>query len=458
MRILGLEISRARKRALSPIYPSNLWRNVFSSVLEPFTGAWQQNVSLEIPSLLAFSPVYCCVTGIASDIAKLRIKLCEDKDGIWVEITENSPWLKLLRKPNHYQITLKFVEQWILCKLLAGNAYVLKERDNRGVVNALYVLDPTRVETLISDSGDIFYRLMQDKLSHVQQEQGVVVPASEIIHDSMPCLFHPLIGTPPLYACAMSTGMGTAIQANSQKFFANRSFPGGILTAPGRITDETALRMKTAFETNFGGDNIGRLLVAGDGLDYKLMSMTAEQSDLVEQLKWSVGDVARAFHYPEYKLGGPLPPYSGNMQALTLSYYTDCLQTLIEAMEGSLDDGLSLPLDKGTELDTDNLLRMDTTSLYESNNKAVGGGWMSPDEARSRANLPAVEGGDTPYLQQQNYSLSALSKRDKAPDPFGKATPAPATPPQPAPPAREESEPIDQFLIEFEVRSAMVLP
>ena len=51
-----------------------------------------------------------------------------------------------------------------------------------------------------------------------------------------------------------------------------------------------------------------------------------------------------------------------------------------------------------------------------------------PDEARARMNLPPVEGGDAVYLQQQNYSLAALAKRDAQPDPFGAAKP-PAPPP-----------------------------
>jgi phage portal protein BeeE len=32
--------------------------------------------------------------------------------------------------------------------------------------------------------------------------------------------------------------------------------------------------------------------------------------------------------------------------------------------------------------------------------------------------MKPVDGGDTPYLQQQNYSLSALNKRDALEDPF----------------------------------------
>lgn len=445
--VLDQEIARTRQaQAVNSIwggYP--IWTPMFSSgIAEPFPGAWQRNVDFNNQNtLLMFSAVFCCITGIASDVAKNRIKLSRNINGIWEEITENSPFLPVLRKPNHFQSLIQFLESWLISKLEYGNTYILLERDNRGggdrtgVVNAMYVLHPCRVKPMVSDAGEVFYDLGEDYLNQV--EEHIVIPASEIIHDRFNCLWHPLIGVSPLYACALSVLMGNKIQSNSTQFFANQSLPGGMLTAPGKISTETAERIKMKFEENFSGGNMGRLFVAGEGLKFEPFMITAEQSDLAKQLEFTVADVARAFHYPAFKLGGPLPPYSGNMQALTLSYYTDCLQILIESVEKCLDEGLSLPSGQGTEMDIDNLLRMDTSSLFESNNKAVGGGWMEPNEARFRANLEPVTGGDTPYLQQQNYSLAALAKRDSGADPFQKQSSA-ATTPEPQPPNRSIAE------------------
>jgi phage portal protein BeeE len=43
-----------------------------------------------------------------------------------------------LRKPNRYQNRIQFWEGWILSKLMRGNTYVLKVRDdNRNVVKPL---------------------------------------------------------------------------------------------------------------------------------------------------------------------------------------------------------------------------------------------------------------------------------------------------------------------------------
>lgn len=441
MKFLGFEMVRrtvalVRKAAqsLSSVYSSSYsWLSGWP-IREWDTGYWQKNIVVpdSETSLLASSAVYACVTGIASDVGKMRIKLDKDVGGIWEEITTGSPWLPVLRKPNHYQNRIEFIEQWIASKLLYGNAYILKQRaDKRGLVTAMYVLHPRRVTPLVADNGDVYYQLSADYLSEVSDQ--MTVPASEIIHDRMVGLWHPLVGVPPIYACAMSATMANRIQNQSTAAFANGGRPSGIILIPGSITDEQARSIKKEWEANYSGANVGRTAVLADSVKFEpLAAMTAESAQLTEQLRWTVEDVGRAFHYPQWKLGGPVPPYSAGPQATTMQYYCDCLQTLVEKVELCLDEGLELPADMGTEMDLDNLLRMDTVALYDSNNKAEK--WMKVDEMRFRANLPKITGGDTVYRQHQDYSIESLAKRDAQEDPFkGLAnTPGPQ-PPSPPP-------------------------
>jgi phage portal protein BeeE len=148
--------------------------------------------------------------------------------------------------------------------------------------------------------------------------------------------------------------------------------------------------------------------------------------------------VCSVFHVPPFKLGiGQMPTYQ-NAELLNSIYYSDCLQSQIEQMEACLDDGLGIGQGRpkegrtlGVELDVASLLRMDTATAIDTLAKGVGGGIVAPNEARQRLDLPPVQGGDTPYLQQQNYSLEALDERDRN-TPFAKPT-APAASPGPAP-------------------------
>lgn len=429
MKLFGLQISR--EKGLSPVYQSGgMFGGMWGSVREPFAGAWQRNITAETrQNLLAFSAVYACVSLIADDIAKLRIKLMEqDGDGIWSEVRRDSPFVPILTKPNRYQTRIQFLCRWIVSKLLHGNTYVYKARnDLRGLVTALYVLDPRLVTPLVADDGSVWYQINQDNLNDV--ETGITVPASEIIHDRCVTLFHPLIGVSPIFACGASATQGIRIQANSETFFANRSMPGGQLTAPGKIENPTAERLKAEFESRFSGSNFGRIFVAGDGLKFEPISMPAVDAQLIEQLKWTVEDVARCFRVPLYKIAAGSGEKFANMAQSNQEYYAQTLQTNIEAIELLLDEGLGL-IDVagktyGTELDLEGLLRMDPVSRATRNKEAISAGYLKPNEARASENLKPVDGGDTSYLQQQNYSLAALAKRDDSADPFKTNTPAP---------------------------------
>lgn len=397
----------------------------FSFLRESYPGQWQQHAVVESrENILTFSAVFACIAIRSGDVSKLRVKLTRrTDDGIWLEV-DQSPFLPVLRKPNHYQTRIQFFKLWITSKLLAGNTYVLKDRDERGVVRKLYILDPLRVTPLVAPTGDVYYRLAADELSSGPLE--MVVPASEIIHDRGLCLYHPLVGVSALHACAYSATQGVKIQRNSATFFQNMSRPSGVLTAPGTIDDQTAARLKRDWEDNYGGGNMGRVMVAGSDLSYKELSIPAEDAQLIDQLKWTVEDVARAFQMPLHMIGAGTGPTYGSEQARTLAYYSQTLQEDIEAIELLLDEGVDLPNDMGTEFDTDSLLRMDSKTRAEVDDLRRQAATQTPNEARRGWNLPPKKGGDSLYLQQQNFSLEALAKRDAKDDPFGKEQPAPA--------------------------------
>jgi HK97 family phage portal protein len=388
--------------------------------------------------VLAHYAVYACVTLIANDIGKLRPRLMQlDANGIWTE-TASPAFSPVLKKPNNYQNHIQFKQWWQTSKLTHGNAYGLKQRDQRGVVTSIYLLDPCRVTVLVADNGDVYYQCNGDDLNELGSE-GVTVPASEMIHDRMNCLFHPLVGISPLYACALAACQSLKMQNDSSTFFENGARPGGILSAPGAISDETAARLKAHWDANYTGTNAGKVAVVGDDLKFQQMRMSATDSQLIEQFKLTAEMICTAFHVPGFKVGVGQQPAGQKVADLNQIYYSDCLQSLIEEFEACMDDGLALPDRYGVELDLDGLLRMDLGSLVETLKVAVGAGIMAPDEARKRLNMAPVEGGASPMIQQQNYSLAALAKRDASADPFGTAQPATQTSPPAAPP-----EPTDE--------------
>ena len=427
MQLFGFDITRAQKAAPPvPVYENRgAW---WPLIRESFTGAWQRNITIDKGTVLAYHAVYACITLIASDIAKNRVRLmARDDNGIWIEV-ESPSFSPVLRRPNHYQNRIRFWENWIISKLMHGNTYVLKRRDNRNIVTALYILDALRVKPLVAedDESEVFYQLSSDNLAGVRQD--VIVPAREVIHDRFNCLFHPLIGTSPIYACGLAAMQGLNIQNTSEKLFKNGARPGGILTAPGIIDPQNVERIRALWETGYNGDNIGKIAILGDGLKFERMVMTAEDSQLIEQLKWTAEVVCSTFHVPPYKIGVG-EPLNNNVQSLNTEYYSQCLQVLFEDAEECLDEGLGIGwhLKLGTEFDIDNLLRMDSLTQIQVLKEGAGAGIFHPNYGRAKFGLTPAAGGDTPYLQEQNFSLAALNKRDQKDDPFAKGASAPTS-------------------------------
>jgi HK97 family phage portal protein len=436
----GLLLQKAAS-FLAPVSSQWTW---WPRILESFTGAWQQNVVVDRRTVTENWAVFSCITLIAGDIAKMPATAMQFNAATKIyDPTINRP---VLRKPNRYQTRIEFFRMWVFSLLLNGNTYILKQRNEQGFIIGMYILDPLRVTPLVSDDGGIYYQLSKDNLS--QLEDSVVVPASEIIHDKLYTLYHPLVGVSPIYACGVAAMQGAAIQDNSAKFFQNMSRPSGVLTAPGAISDETAARLKAAWETNFSGSNIGKVAVLGDALKYEAMTISAVDSQLIEQLKFSGEMICATFHVPPYKLGlGPMPSVN-NVAALNQQYYEESLQPITENMELHLTEGLELEFPFEVWMDESVLMRMDPATRLDSHVKAITGALKAPNEARREENLPPQVGGDVLYLQQQNYSLPALAKRDARDDPF--STASSASPPT-ALPNKEPEKQIDVERFEKEL-------
>jgi HK97 family phage portal protein len=428
VKILGFEVS-VRKQ--SPMLPATAYdRGWYPIVQEPFAGAWQRNLPLSMENPLQNATLYRCVSMIAADVAKMRLKLMAPIDEVWEETT-TSAFSPVLNKPNRYQNRIQFFESWLIAKLRTGNSYILKERDNRNVVTALYVLDPNRVKPMVAADGSVFYELNTDNLAGIPVDR-VTVPADEVMHDRINCLFHPLVGMSPLYSTAAPAVRGLSIQQFSASFFGNAARPSGILTAPGNIDQTTAERLQNNWNSNYTGINQGRVAVLGSGVTWNALQQNAVDSQLIEQLKHTDETICTAFGIPAFMVGVKDPPNYNNAELLDLQYYKQCLQSLIEHIELILSEGLGL-VDAGyrAEFDLTGLFRMDSQTQITVLAEAVSKGILSPNEARRVLGYIDVTGGESPMAQQQMFTLEALSNRANAPA----LTAAPAPMPNPTTPA-----------------------
>lgn len=381
-------------------------------VREPYTGAWQNNDPITAPSALSNPSVFGCVSAISADIGKTAppLLLEEDADGFWFE-TRNSAYTPVLRTPNRYQTAQQFIEQVVISLLLHGNAYLLKNRDERGVVNQLYVLDASRVTVLAAPDGSVYYELQPNDLAGIASaEPPLIAPAREIIHIRINCFFHPLMGVSPLYAVAGAVSQAAAIQSSSSAFFNNGGRSPFALIAPTKLDPASASRLQaeaTKFKTS--GTMILEL-----GVQLVPMPTSAADTQLIAQLGWTEETIAKAFRYPISLLNSAKQPPYANAEASQLQYKA-CLDPYMASINNGLTRGLEMPLYLKVELDATILTWMDTATRVNAAKVAITAG-LSPNEVRAEFfDRPPVKGGELPYLQQQNWPVAELADRQGVP-------------------------------------------
>lgn len=438
-------VEKAISSQLSPVYGGGGWRNGWMRILEPWTGAWQTNTEEKRGDLLTYPTLYACIYRISSDIGKLPFTLRELLASGVTRIVENPAYSPVLRKPNGYQTAGQFREYWSLTKLTNGNAYILKRRDQRGVVVDLYVLDPCRVMPMVSDSGEVWYQLQTDPLNTLPKDYpaaNLIVPASEIMHDRCMTIHHPLIGVPPLAAAYWPALKNMKILRSATEFFANNAQPGGILTAPAGMSEEDAAKVQAYWTSNFTGSNAGRVAIIGADMKFTPFAMKSIDAQMIEQMRYGDEQICQPFGIKPYKVGIGTPPSGWKPYDINAEYYGDALQPHIEHMEALLDEGLKVAKPLGVDLDLSPLLRMDEVALADIHTKLVQGMIETPGEGRLRFNLGPTGGSDTLWGQQQDYPLGMLANRMEWDQSM-----------QPAPePAPEEPDEEEEALLE-EARS-----
>ena len=159
-------------------------------------------------------------------------------------------------------------------------------------------------------------------------------------------------------------------------------------------------RFITAFREAWGpgGENKGKMPLLEDGMEIKPYQFNAKEAQYAETKQLSREDVAAAYHVnPSLIWHNNTQTYASakdNARAL----YADCLGPTIQMIQQRLNSFL-LPMvgaDPNTYVEFDMAEKLkgsfeERASILQS---AVGGPYMTRNEARADNNLPPVEGGD----------------------------------------------------------------
>jgi HK97 family phage portal protein len=372
--------------------------------------------------------VLAAVNAISETIAALPAYVVRVDDDSAEPVT-NHPLARLIKYgPNENQTWSDFISGFLASALLRGNGLAEIGTDTTGRLSSLTFCAWQYVSPWQAEDGALRFDFTPTIQPGAGQRRTFLREDVLFIADRSD---NGLIGIPRLQRAGGAMRAALELQEASTQFSMNSARPGGYLTAPQRIDDDTARRLKDDWQNSYSNKRKGLVGVLGAGLEWKQLSQfSAEDLQIVGLKNFSVSDVSRIFSVPPFILADPSRATFASAREATRHFHTMSLVPWIVRLERAftatvLGDGFRLMLD------ADELTRGALEDRWNAWAKARAAGVLSPNDVRTAEGWPTVPDGDD--IRPPNTSKPA-AEDDKEDD-------KPEDKPAPKAPAEGEEDP-----------------
>lgn len=325
--------------------------------------------------------------------------------------------------------------RWRLCMvqnaIIHGNAYAEIERDGLGRPIALWPLESSRMELRRDTSGNLWY-LYSDP-----SQGDVYLRPKDVYH--LPN-FHTkdgLVGQGIIAFGAEVLGIQIAADNMAAGLFHNSGIPSGVLTHPGKLSDEAYKRLKDSWAEQQGGRKTGSTSLLEEGMAYNPINVDSTALQFLESRQFGVLEIARFLGVPPTKLFDVTAATYSNVEQSNLEVATDTLDTWATNLEMEADVKI-LNFRYGgryTDIDLYSIFRGDMKTRSDYNKTMMGIGAMTPNQIRQREGQPGYgPAGDKYYIATNNFTPvdridevidAEITQKTKSNTPAPAQTPAP---------------------------------
>ena len=345
--------------------------------------------------------VYACVRILAESIAQLPAKIYKRNNENGNDILSNGPLWQLVQFPNSWQNSFEFFEYAMLCLCLRGNFFAVKNV-RRGEVIELLPLRPDAV-SVQRENWELFYTYT-DATGRSQ-----TVGSDAILHIRGFSL-DGIIGLSPIAYMRNSIGLAMSTEAHGARVFKNGGRPGGVLTHPGKLSDEALRHLEMSWSAAHGGENSGGTAILEEGLTYAPIAMTNEDAQYLEARQFQRTEICSIFRIPPHMIGDLTKSSFSNITQQSLEFVKYSVLPWCKRIETAIWRSLLTEKQRADgvyiEFLLDGLERADIKTRYESYQIAINSGILSSNECRKLENRNPREGGDD-YLQPLNMTGNA---------------------------------------------------
>lgn len=396
---------------ISRLFKKQEERAYLEDYIDPIHGTLQYNTfsNYTQSKALKVSTVYRCVNLISESIASLPLNPYI-YNGNWKVIDYNNSLFNILNiQPNSFMGSNTFKKLMVQHTLMYGNCFIYIDRDVRGNVLSLSILNPSNIEIQFNENNISYY----DKSIKATYDK------TQIIH-ILNYTYNGYSGISTLEHAARSLGIAYDSDEHTSTFLKGGGKLSGILRpTQGTISNkEKATQAKTDFinatNPDLGGNGI---VVLSNGFEYQPITISPKDSQLLESRQFNVVDVCRYFNVPPTLAFSETGKFSTAEQQ-QVDFLNNTLTPWIEKIENEFYRKLYLTGEYATtelKFDVENLLRTDYNSKADYYTKMYQIGGYTTNEIREKLNAQfPVSGGDRAFIQVNLQPLDNIISDQKS--------------------------------------------
>lgn len=375
--------------------------------------------STSVDSALQISTVYACARLLAGTVSSLPLMVYRDDGTGHRTIDRNSRlWLILHDQPNDAMTASDFWQAMLLQWALRGNAYAQILRNAEGELVSLWPLSADQM-TVFADkeTGRVVYQYSRDGKEYN-------LAPSDVLH--IKDVGTGLVGFSKLEFMNSSVNESMETQKYTTQNASNFGRPSGVLTVDHVLNRKNGQADAIGRALGNFSNGAGRMIVLEADMKFQQVSLTPEQSQLLESRKYGVEELCRWFGVPPVLIGASgATTWGSGIAEIVSGFHKFTLNPLLKSIEQAILSRVVPFEDRShvtVEFNLDAFFRGDLASRYSAYATAVQNGFKTRNEVRQLENDPPIEGGDVLTAQT---NLAPLDQLGAGADPNVDQTPIP---------------------------------
>lgn len=383
-------------------------------------------VYVSAESALSVAAVWACVRVISDPLGWLPLIMYRRQDDGGRRRADWHPLYTLLHdQPNPWQTAQDWRKLMTVYALLRGDGLSRIVPGPRGLVDQLIPIHPDRV-VKIAQAKDYTLRYEIRKAGSLTETE--ILLQDEVFHLRGLSL-DGLRGVSVVEYARQTLGLGLATEQYAARFYSQNATPAGLLIHPGKPSREARKKIKSEWEEDIGGlYNAHRTAVVAEGIDYKPISMSHQDSQFLESRQFEVEEIARWFGVPLHKIQSQskATSWGSGIEEMNQDFITSALAPWAQAWQQAISRDLILdPTNYYAEFLFDALSKGRLLDRYQAFHLALTDGWMNRNEVRAIENRNRADGLDDFLFPANMLEVGEESEPEPKPEP---AMPGPPTP------------------------------